>query len=281
MARFDPILGARRAPLWCSLALFVALAGATVFVNQAFLPSGAWRPLWSASGGWVHPTLLAGLGVLAVAFTISCLAGPLKLSDLGLGARRIPIGLFYGAAVWGAAQVLITGWGVVLEGRPRFDSSWSTPGVTGGAVIAQLFGNALMEETIYRGFFFTQWVLWVRGEARVASLRHVFIAASLAAILFALSHVPNRVWVEGYAGFARFAKDQGMLVLAGFALALVYWRTRNLPFVIVFHALINRPSMAFEVPDAVPLPPRAAVIAFGAATTLLWPRLPWNGELVK
>ena len=273
----DPIRGARRAPLWCWPVLAVVVGAGTVFLNQVFLPGRSWRPIWDATNGWVHPTLLGGLLVLGLALLVLVAGARIPPRDLGLQASKVPAALLYGVLLWGFVQVFVTGWGVVAGGRPDFHGSWTGPGIPGGSLLGQLLGNALMEEVLYRGFVFAQLVLLLGGKGRVA-LPRLLLVALLASVIFAVSHVPNRIMKDLYSEPFDVVRDQGMLLLSGTLLALMYWRTRNLPFVVVVHSLTNRPTMAFELPDGFPVPPEAVAFGGGLLATLLWPRLPLTGR---
>ena len=56
------------------------------------------------------------------------------------------------------AIALIMGW---ISGDIQFDPLWSKHGVTAvlGALLGQLLGNCLFEETLYRGFILPEFFL--------------------------------------------------------------------------------------------------------------------------
>jgi len=118
-------------------------------------------------------------------------------------------------------------------------SNWLQYGFTSvlGAFIAQLGGNALTEEVVFRGYFLSQFY----GHFQRLGWRRVLVFALLgSAGLFAVLHLPNRWFVKGIFGFD-FLVDQAQLILAGVLLGIAYVATRNLMIVIGMHAFINQP----------------------------------------
>lgn len=98
-----------------------------------------------------------------------------------------------------------------------------------------MFGNALLEEIVFRGFLFVQLFL-LCGKIKHHPFR-VTAAMLISQTIFALMHVPNRNY-SGYAGM-EFVYDFIQLVILGTVFCLLYWLTRNLFMVVGVHALVN------------------------------------------
>jgi hypothetical protein len=145
--------------------------------------------------------------------------------------------------VWAAIQVLGAAVAYVQTGTVALDPLWSTAGVGAvlGLLVAQLFGNALFEEVLYRAVLLDQLVLKLRDRRRGFLLALVGSQA-----VFSLLHVPNRL----YQGFPLDALlvSLGMLFLMGLLFALVYHRTGNLFVAVGVHAVGNAPTMLVEAP---------------------------------
>lgn len=190
----------------------------------ALFHSPAVAAIARATQGLVHPTLLAAC-VTAVCVTTTAWAAGLSLSDFGIDKRNVRGGLAAWLAAYGGVQLLLLtaallgGWGVHYA---------SLPTVVMGSAIAQLLGNALVEEASFRGLLFRQVLARARG---------IPTAAAIAAIPFALAHIPQRL-STGTTG-----TDLGMslfeLWLMGLLATYLYLRSANLLVVVALHATFN------------------------------------------
>ena len=113
-------------------------------------------------------------------------------------------------------------------------------------LLGQLAGNALYEETFYRGFL-------IPAISRELGNRPWF-AVMASGALFGLMHVPNYL-----------ARDLSLLllvpaVLAGILFGAIYLRTNNLMLCIGLHALLNAPAALWD--SAVPAVVAPSVVLF-------------------
>jgi membrane protease YdiL (CAAX protease family) len=237
---YDPIRSARRHTLVILIAAHFAL---TAVVNLIFFAGGTFRPLASATGGLFTGSLLANLVFIAVLVALIILRfGGLRLYDVGLIPRNILMGILFTAGIWGGAQViqLIAGW--LDFGVVKLNADWVNPGFMIGLLLTQIFGNALFEEIAYRGFLFPQ--LYLRGSGlRARPWTRLLLALLVSQGLFALSHVPNRIYLGMKPG--EIALDLLMLLGWGTLYTLIYLRTDNLFIVVGIHALGNTPTTLF------------------------------------
>ncbi|MFQ5889708.1 MAG: lysostaphin resistance A-like protein [Gemmatimonadota bacterium] len=231
---------------WGTLAVVAALVVLTSILLNNVLYSLPWpETLARATHGWVRATLVGsglmfvlvvGLGILRV--------GRLGLVDVYWDRRALFPAIAIVLGVWASVQLLIAASELARGHVLAWNGDWSSRGasVMLGALLAQLLGNALVEETIFRGFFLPQ---LARRFRRLISSRTGLITAALVAsqAVFSLSHIPNRI-VAGMP-LAGFAPDLLGVFAAGAALAGVFLITRNLWVVVGLHALGNRPTALF------------------------------------
>jgi membrane protease YdiL (CAAX protease family) len=174
-------------------------------------------------------------------------AGRVRLSTMGLKTATLVRGIVATAVWWSLLQAVAGISSLSTGGGLHITQQWS-PAVatlTVGALAAQLLGNALAEETIYRGFFLPRLVtVFVERGFR----RPVALGVLLSSIAFALPHVPNRL-LKGQTDLAVIVVDQVLLVLAGMMFGWAYWRTRNLFVCVGLHSVINQPSMLIAGPQ--------------------------------
>lgn len=193
-----------------------------------------------ATGGLIEPTLMGSLLVL-LAFAYGLWgAARLRLCDLGWTRRNLAPAIVTVVAFWAVMQVALYVIAVTQGEDVALHSAWQRMGAGAllGGVFAQLFGNALAEETVFRGFFFTQFRLKTQTLGRLGSFA---VAAAGSAVLFAVSHIPNRLLVEQEA-ISHLLADQVQLAIAGLIFAGVFALTRNLFTTVGLHALANDPA---------------------------------------
>ena len=234
---------------WLVLALTaVAYAVTSLFVNGVLFQRGqagaALDWVYSATGGLVNGTLVGGLCVLGTSVFIIVGLGQLRASDIGWRVRDVGSGLLVALALWviiQGAQALL----LVFRGDFTLHEAWKQSGPAGvlGGVLGQLLGNALAEETIFRGFFLPQFYLKATRVFRRGTALTIALLGSQ--LLFAVSHLPNRFFVMGTTGLD-ILWDQLGLMAAGLVLAAVYLLTRNLFFAVGLHVLQNTPVPIFQ-----------------------------------
>jgi len=137
-----------------------------------------------------------------------------------------------------ALQAAAAAVSLARTGTVGMDPGWSQSGVgaTLGLLVAQLFGNALYEEVLFRAVLLDQMVLKLRDR------RWGFPLALVGSqLIFALLHVPNRLLRR--CTLTGMVDGLGLLFLMGLLFALVYHRTGNLLIAVGVHALNNAPTM--------------------------------------
>lgn len=230
-----------RAPVWA-----IALVIVAQYVLDALFNLVVFRQHWigaivRATGKWVNGTLVAYTIMLpvVVGFAILLLGG-LRLRDIGLRKEDVRAAIGWTVVPW----IVVAGAEALLHiGHFAFDPAWSKPGVVGGALIAQIFGNALYEEIVYRGFLTVQLMLMLERFGRT---RAAIWGVVLAQIVFASIHVP--MLLNHRTPWPEIAGLMPELFLAGVGLAALYFLTGNLLIVVGVHALVDAPTLV--TPDA-------------------------------
>lgn len=193
--------------------------------------------------GLVEPTLVGSLVVLAAFGAAALGPGRLRLEDLGWVKAHLAPALWATAGFWLAMQGVLAAV-LLFSGEPfSLHLHWMQrgPGGSVGALLAQALGNALAEEIAFRGFFLTQLALkFDRPAAKAPRLA----AALLSSALFALSHLPNRLFLFEMSGW-EMAQDQLRLFVMGLLFSALYLMTGNLFVATGFHVLANQPAPLF------------------------------------
>jgi uncharacterized protein len=235
--RVDSFLAAKQAPVWTLVAVVVLECASTPFFQQVVFPHHWLTPLSHMTHGLVNATLQANAMLLIVGVGGLILwAGRLRLRDLGLPAPAIGPALRFALLLWVCINLFDVGRLLVAHAPLALHPTWTDPGVlhTCGAFIAQIFGNALYEEILFRGFLTVQLVLLLRGLGKVPAL---VLGLVLAQAVFALIHVPleirtHHTWAEIWLLLPQ-------LFVTGVALAVIYLATNNLLIAVGAHALAN------------------------------------------
>jgi len=209
------------------------------------LPSPVLGSIERATSHLVQPTLVLTATTAAL---VALIAQP-TLYDVGLD-RGLVRGIIVLLTGYVAIQVgLALAAGELVRGRALTMPS----GVVVGSVVAQLFGTALVEESVFRGLLFRQLTLRM----------HVVPAAVLSAFLFAVWHVPQRQSL-GLAGLD-LVGSIAIVWLGGLFAAWFYVRTGNLYIVIALHALFNEGAPLIESPVT-----HQVILAFYTAALIVW-----------
>lgn len=258
---------------WPVIAAIILLAAGypvLIWSNRKFVLTVA-QPIVDTTGGLVQPTLLVYLPVILVVIGgVMLWAGRLRLRDLSLRRDDLRTGVVVTVGVWLLMQVV--GVAVLLwTGEPvQLNETWLAGGALAaiGAFVAQLFGNALYEEVVFRAFLLNQFRHTIQRRLTTAARWSVLLALVASQVVFALIHVPNRLVGEGLA-LEQLGPTLLLLFVWGTLLAVVYYRTGNLFVAIGVHAFMNTPTMLVGPPDAGIL----TVIVLGVLIAALWPRL--------
>ena len=186
-------------------------------------------------------TLTANLLALLLLVTgLLFLVGQLKPSDVGLRAKDLLGGLLFTALYFALLQAALVGYANVTG--LQVVNQWARLGAATATylLVAQFIGNALYEEVAFRGFLLPQLFIKFR---RLGVAVGLVVAAVTSQALFALAHVPNRLWVTGLAPTELPMALLPLLIL-GLYFALLYLLTDNLLAVVGVHALNNEPLLA-------------------------------------
>ena len=250
---------------------FIAVAVFTSVVNLIVFPSNVFLPLAQVTAGLVQSTLIVNLiGLVLIGIGIILCAGKLKKGDIGIRFSVLSQAILTTLCLWAAIQLVGLIINVALGNGLVLDSVWQERGWTVilGALIAQLFGNSLLEEIEYRGFLLPQFFLKFKS---LASHRNHRIAAAVVVsqLVFSLSHIANRL----YLGMPFSEWPLGFFTLLGIGVlfAFVYLRTGNLFIAVGVHSLTNSPVSLFISQEAA----GNIALALGLILVFVW-RKSWS-----
>lgn len=196
----------------------------------------------------------------------------MRADDLGM--RRTGLGVAIGVTclVWIALNLFQSAYALITDAPLIVNPDWGTagPAHTIGVFLAQLLGNALFEEVLFRGVLFQQIRLYLLRIGRSPE-KALLLALVLSSAVFAAIHIPLRI--NSGMALAALPAELALLFALGLLLALLYWRTGNLYLVIGVHALSNAPFLL--VKQQIDLSTNGEiVIATSLVLMLLWPDNP-------
>ena len=255
------------------VALLALLYPWSWFVNQWFAERELYRPLLELSSGLLYPPLQVCAPTLAVLWLAFRLGG-LRPPDVGWRRSNLAFGLAATVALWLIVNLLaLIGHRGGFAWHSDWTSSWQ---LSTGRALGQLLGNALFEETIYRGFFLTQFLRILRARGHCAR-RSAWLAALASAVVFAVPHIPNRFMKDRYDGIGiEMLLDQLRLVASGLFASWVYLRTGNLWWTVGLHSLANYPALVVAW-SLQPAGEREVTVLVGTILTAAWPRVVGGG----
>ncbi len=227
--------------LWISLLAWLVIL-TIIFEVEILFPQIT--QVAHATKGLVQPTLLWSLLLFIIVIGGGIRLGSnLRARDIGLSMSQIPTGLIVTLGVWVTLQVILLF--IALIGKESSVSlstafeteQWTT---TLGLLTAQVLGNALAEESMFRGFLMPQLYLKFGGR-RDKIFWYPMLWAILASQLgFSLIHIPN-LYHQEIPG-VEIVGALAIIFALGVFLALLYIRTANLFVCVGLHTLLNTPT---------------------------------------
>lgn len=186
----------------------------------------ALRGLETASGGWLRPSLVFGLGSLAFLAGVVFGVGRVRPHDLGIDRRDLVRWALVVAIGWCALQLALVIASAVV---PGIEPAAPTPGAI-SLLIAQLVVTGPIEEVIYRGLLLPRLAASWGTAAGVLGSTTVFVAM----------HIPSLV--TDHATAADIPFKLFLWFAMGLVMALIYLRTRSVLVCAALHSLLNAPT---------------------------------------
>jgi len=202
-------------------------------------PNAWFSPLVLATNRLVNSTLINGI-ILFLIIIVIPLKGIKKASfhSLGLINKDFPRGMMAFGGLYLIINLIFLV-GSLLFHLPIWAPYWQDIGISAaiGALIAQIFGNVLFEETLYRGYFLPQFILKVKKLTPRHPILGINLGILTPSVLFALMHIPIRIF-SGTFGW-ELVLSLLFLVGIGYFFSMIYIFTQNLYIAMAVHVLWN------------------------------------------
>lgn len=258
-----------RAISWFWMVLSILIWPIIIMICFNFILPFA-KQIAQTSNGIIQPTFIFSIilfivVIVGIIFTL----GKLKPGDIGLTTIDLPAGIFVPLGVWILLQLIIviilaiSGTAFVYSDDLSMDKLTSTLGI----IIAQVFGNAFVEELMFRGFLMPQLYLSFGGRKEFVDWKILLAAIIVSQIVFALIHIPNlnRLTVPGGTVPVKLL----VIFIMGMFFSLLYYRTGNIFICIGLHTLINTPMSIFQSV----FQPAILVFVMAFLILFIWPLL--------
>ncbi len=256
----------RRQASWWLIALVIGVEAACVagWARLLARPSATdmLGAVLDASHGLIGPSLLFGLvPLLLVVFLTMFAVGGMPADAVGWIGRKVGPAFLVGIVLWVALQIVLVVVALLGGHGLTLTPAWSARGFgyLFGGVLGQLFGIALHDETVYRGFLFPQLAAKL---ARLGRARALLLGALGSQLVYALAQLANLLLFQR-TGDKGVPLDLLGLLLLGLWFAACYMVTENLFVCVVIHALMNEPAALVQVSSG------ATQIALYALTILV------------
>jgi uncharacterized protein len=216
----------------------------TLMVNLILFANGTLSVIAKSTNGWINETLAANLfGLVLEVVIFLCMIAKLSLRDLGLTKKKLFAGMIGTLLFWIAINMVDLGMTLLTHSSLSFNSDiFRNSNVVFAELLGQIFGNALLEEVLFRGFLLVQIYLLLKKVNNNTS--RILYAMFISQSIFAAIHIPNRIY-SGLVGLD-FVYDFIILVILGVIFSLLYVLTKNLFFVIGVHSLMNVQIMFWD-----------------------------------
>jgi membrane protease YdiL (CAAX protease family) len=238
------LFGLTRATTWPVLALTIAVYSAACVLVSTVLFQGRFGQglgsLYATTGFLIQSTLVGGIVGLMMTGPVIFGVARCRGADVGWQWFSVIVGILVTFAFWLVMQGVLAVIGA-LQGQLALNAGWNESGggpVIGG-VLGQLLGNALVEETVFRGFFLVQ--LYLKAAERFRHAASLGIAVLCSSLLYSVTHVPNLLFIKNMQGIELLMFLGGLIGL-GLLFAAIYLVTGNLFVAVGLHALLNTPA---------------------------------------
>ena len=182
----------------------------------------------------INGTLIVNLIGLAGSLFIIFIIGKHNLASIWFSKQKLKIAALLILVIWIISQIFIIVFSYYKNGEIIFIQNFN---VITGNIIAQLFGSSLLEEIIFRGILLIQlYLIFIANKSHKST---IIYSLATSAIIFVLFHIPNRVLIYTP---DNLILDTISLIFGSTLLGIIFFKTKNLPFVVGFHSLMNDPS---------------------------------------
>jgi uncharacterized protein len=236
----DGIRCSTRPVLSLALTAYAIMLFICVLISQAGFGRSI-APIQRETHGFVSMQLVLPLLALAPVACVVFGICKLRCSDIGWNVRSILPAVAVTAMFWLASQIAF------VVAPPDLNDAGDVEQIADGPVaaalaplFAQLLGNALVEETVFRGIVLPQ--IYLKSAKFCPRLVALVIALIGSLMAFTLSHAP--VMLDGH--FATWAELFHALLWTipfGLVLSITFVVTQNLFVSVGLHALWNSPAL--------------------------------------
>ncbi len=205
-------------------------------------------PISTATLGIINGTLIINIGLFLIIIVVYLsVLGKEKISNLGLKLRKLPVGILSLYGLYLLLNIFLLILNVIFQNPTIWWPYWvdSGNGLTYdvGNLLAQIFGNALFEETLFRGFIWIQISKKMKNFLEKKQVQKniktwsLIVGALISNILFSLLHIPVRLLTD-ITGW-ELVGSLALLFAIGMLFTSVYFITENLFVTIGIHVLNN------------------------------------------
>ena len=232
----------------------------TLLANYLFTTE-IFNPIIYYTNGIINATFVANLIGLAGSLFIIFIVGKHNLGSIWFNKQKLKIAILLITSIWLISQVFIIAVSYYNTREIIFIQNFN---IIAGNIIGQIFGNALLEEMIFRGILLIQLYLIIINKN--SNRMTIIYSLAASAIIFVLFHIPNRILT--YTPDNLFI-DTVSLLFGSTLLGIIFLKTKNLPFVIGFHSLVNDPSNIIVTN----IPTEPIIFALVIIITLKWDKI--------
>ncbi|WP_276280990.1 type II CAAX prenyl endopeptidase Rce1 family protein [Halorussus caseinilyticus] len=221
----------------------------------------------------VSPSHSPVLGMVWGVFLVGLGVGALTVEGISPRSILPPVRTLVPAiavlvAFW--ALYNLVAFGLALGGVSGFETTGSKaaahPALYLGALLSSLLFTAIPEELVFRAYLQQKFTALADGETR----RTVATGVAVAAVLFALFHLPRWFLGSGHGVGTALAVRLLGLTLMGIAYGVVYALTGNLWLVALFHATMNQPPFVVTVSVPAELHLLVGVVEYAAIVSTVY-----------
>lgn len=214
----------------------------SIFLNFVVFKLEFLKSFETMVAGIINRTLIANLfSIIIFVFIILMKFGRLSFFDLGIKKDKVFSAIIGVIILWVIINLVNIVIGIFKDGSLSINYIFTNykGTVIFGEFIAQLLGNCLLEEIVFRGFLLVQ----IYKKFKNSKFK-LFTSILISQMIFALIHIPNRI-MQGM-DFTTILQSVILVFFIGVLFSIIYIATDNIFLAVGVHLLWNLPLIIVE-----------------------------------
>lgn len=173
----------------------------------------------------------------------------IQLKDLTITQQKLKSGLLAGFYLFIGANILLLAFLLINKKEVAISEDFISIGLAAKAFSLFIFNiliGAFIEEITFRAYLIPQVFIRIKNKVNNSSIS-LIITILITQAVFACAHIPSYI-IRFHSDFHSIISKIIPLIISGIIFSLIFLRTKNIFFVMIFHAFCNFTLPLFNSP---------------------------------